>query len=336
MFFAKSGKIRPHTSSCIYRLGRTACDLVALTYLAVTVVFPAQSLRITLIESAWAQSSGQHNQKPEDCPEGLGPPQNCNDIERMAAILAEKRGWGVQGGRAAFRSRGYQVNVHDCTTGNAQMGCLINDPCMAQHGEMKMLRSQSAWHATSYWQGANGQSFECDFTPGTGYGGGTGNLIGNRGDARIGTSTIDGGESPDPNYALNNCPSAGSGNYSAFGGGGGSGGMSSMMNLMMLMSLLQSLQQQNQQQQNQQQPTVAPIDIVPTATPTPTPTPAPTPAAKVKISAGALSDSELVGGRELKPEIVVQSSSLDLPAAVSTDKANKKSAQWEDPRGSMF
>ncbi len=105
-----------------------------------------------------------------------------------------------------------------------------------------------------------------------------------------------------------------------------------MMNLMMLLMLLQSLQQQNQQQ-----PTVAPIDILPTATPTPTPTPAPTPASKVKVSAGALSDSELVGGTGLKPEIVVQSSSLELPAGVSTDRSNnKKDAQWEDPRGSMF
>ena len=164
--------------------------------------------------------------------------------------------------------RGYTRNWNDCTTGNAHVACMWNeDPCTAQFGEIKGLRSNSAHHATTKYIGKDGREFECDFTPGGGAG-----LIGDNADTTIGDAVPDAGESMDPAYS---CKMNGA-NHSQLNPGGKFGGssMQDMMSMMMLMQLLQQMKNRNQNSAPQQQaPTPAPQIIIPTATPTPTETP---------------------------------------------------------------
>lgn len=292
------------------------------------------------------KKDGDHNQKDECPPETQQPPRNCDDVRRIAYKNALRRGYANANGNGIpdVMERRYIVNVNDCSTGNAHMACMFNDACTEQHGTLKGLRSQSAWHATTMYQGKNGQSFECDFTPGS-----SGIFIANRRDTRIGPAFPDRGESIDPQYAKDGCITNGA-STSALNPGGGmfGGGGGSMQDMMMMMAIMQLLQ--GQKNQNNAQPSTdgQPANnevVIPTPTPSPTPTPVPTRTLDTHKgttkSSTATSDSGIVSpgmdnsnGDSLTSAEDDEESEYGIEGARSSDTLPE--AEWEEKRDGMF
>lgn len=298
-----------------------------------------------------AQSSsggdGDHNKKNECPPETQQPPKNCDDVRRMAYKNALRRGYANTNGNGIpdVMERRYQVGFNDCSTGNAHMACMFNDECTEQHGKLLGMRSQSAWHATTMYKGKNGQQFECDFTPQS-----SGIFIANRGDTRIGTAFPDAGESIDPQYAKDGCPTNGASTSALnpgggiFGGGGGGGSMQDMMMMMAIMQLLNGNQNQNSPQ--------SPVDgqpasnevVIPMPTMTPTPSPVPTRTSDSRGTSSTtsteMSDADIVSSDEDD----VRDDSSDSKGYLNGDTIDdevtaaetRRTAEWELKREGMF
>jgi hypothetical protein len=299
---------------------------------------------------AQKKSEGDHNQN--DCPpETKKPMNNCNDVRQAAYALALKRGYTNSTGNSIpdVMERQYRVGWNDCSTGNAHMACMFNDPCTSDKGELQGMRSQSAWHATTMFKGKDGKSFECDFTPQS-----SGIMIANRGDTRIGPAFPDAGESMDPQYQKDGCPMNGATTAlnpgGMFGGGGGiGGGGGSMQDMMMMMMLMQLLK--GQQNQNGSQPAIdgQPATdevVVPTPTPTPTPKPKRIPTVVAPSSSGGPSKSSTtMSDAGIVAASVDHSSDEDGSSLNSASKeggsggaeVNKlPTAAWEEKRGDLF
>lgn len=213
----------------------------------------------SLLESINGQINGHMGeQSTDDCPpQTKRPPTNCDDVLEMARVLGIRKGYEDADGDGTpdvLRKR-YEAHYFDCTTGNAHVECMFNDACTEQWGELLMLRSNSARHATSVFVAKDGSRFECDFTPDSG-----GIYIMNRPDVRVGPGFTDGGEYHDPAY---NCL-RGNGGSRALNPGGILGKLSPAL-------LGQLLSQLNQSKQGSPTPTLTPTPA-PTLTPTPTPT----------------------------------------------------------------
>lgn len=296
-----------------------------------------------------SQGEGTHNKRDECPPETQQPPRNCDDVRRIAYRNALRRGYANANGNGIpdVMERPYIVNWNDCSTGNAHMACMFNDPCTEQHGTLMGLRSQSAWHATTMYKGKNGQSFECDFTPGS-----SGIFIANRGDTRIGQAFPDRGESIDPQYAKDGCETNGA-SSSALNPGGGmfGGGGGSMQDMMMMMAIMQMLQ--GQKNQNNAQPSIdgQPANsevVIPTPTPSPSPTPVPTrtpdtrKATKMSVttkSSTAISDAGIVSpdaSRSTSDSSIEEDeeSGYSIEGATTTEALPE--AEWEEKRDGMF
>lgn len=296
-------------------------------------------LNVVSASPALAQRSsngdGDHNKKNECPPETSRPPQNCDDVRRIAYRNALRRGYANTNGNGVpdVMERAYQVGFNDCSTGNAHMACMFNDECTEQHGKLLGMRSQSAWHATTMYKGNNGQQFECDFTPGS-----SGIFIANRADTRIGPAFPDAGESIDPQYARDGCETNGAntsslnGGGGIFGGGGGGGSMQDMMMMMAIMRLLQGQQNQdNQQSPTDGQPASNEV-IIPTPTMTPTPSPVPTRTSGGRgassNSSTQISDADIVS----TDDDDVREGSSDDQGSASGDTIDDEVAAAETPR----
>ncbi len=203
--------------------------------------------------------------KKMDCPEEAKvPPQNCNDVKNAAYALGLKRGYMNSNGNSIpdVMERPYVKDLNDCSTGNAHMNCMYNDPCTEQHGRLQGIRSNSAVHASSLYVGNDGNTFECDFTPNSG-----GISIANNRDAQFGPAYPDPNESMDPSY---NCAMNGAG-YSALNPSRGSNSVTAGGGLIgaILPNIIGHMQ--DRLARNSQQPQTNPQIIVVTPTPEPTP-----------------------------------------------------------------
>jgi hypothetical protein len=244
--------------------------------------------------------------------------------------------------------RKYQVGFNDCSTGNAHVACMFNDECTEQHGKLLGMRSQSAWHATTMYRGKNGQQFECDFTPQS-----SGIFIANRADTRIGTAFPDAGESIDPQYAKDGCPTNGASSSSLnpgggiFGGGGGGGSMQDMMMMMAIMRLLQGQQNQGNPQspvdgQDGQPASNEVIIPTPTMTPTPSPVPTRTPDTRKASSSSSttISDADIVSSDDDEARYGSEDSQGSLNGDNIDDEVTAaetpRTAEWERKREGIF
>jgi hypothetical protein len=270
----------------------------------------------TLLES---MKGHMGDQSADDCPpQTKRPPTNCDDVLEMARVLGIRKGYEDADGDGTpdVLRRPYERNYFDCTTGNAHVECMFNDACTEQWGELLMLRSNSARHATSVFVAKDGSRFECDFTPDS-----SGIYIINRPDVRVGPGFTDGGEYHDPAY---NCL-RGNGGSRALNPGGILGKLSPAL-------LGQLLSQLNQSKQGS-----------PTPTPIPTPTPTPTPTATSVATenpewqrggdwSGLTEQSArgAFGGFEASPSVTVP------PARVPGASSQRPGDAWEDGRGAFF
>ena len=289
-------------------------------------------------------TKGEHN-KTDECPPGTDqPPQNCDDVRRIAYKLAAKKGYQMSGNAPTVMTRRYVRGFNDCSTGNAHVACMFNDSCTAPHGELLGLRSRSAYHATTLWKGKDGSQFECDFTPDS-----SGIFIANRGDTKVGPAFPDPGESIDPAYDCEkNGASSSALNPGMFGGGGGGGSLQDMAILGALMSLLngqQNGQQDGSQPENPAQPSPPPNleEEKPVVVLTPTPTPTAVQTADPKATKIPAADSGIVSSDRSVPTDTSESSTdaddeenIETPAPNNGTKDDRPNAVWEERRGSMF
>lgn len=289
-------------------------------------------------------TKGEHN-KTDECPPGTDqPPQNCDDVRRIAYKLAAKKGYQMSGNAPTVMTRRYVRGFNDCSTGNAHVACMFNDSCTAPHGELLGLRSRSAYHATTLWKGKDGSQFECDFTPDS-----SGIFIANRGDTKVGPAFPDPGESIDPAYDCEkNGASSSALNPGMFGGGGGGGSLQDMAILGALMSLLngqQNGQQDGSQPENPAQPSPPPnlAEEKPVVVLTPTPTPTAVQTADPKATKIPAADSGIVSSDRSVPTDTSESSEdsvdkeiAETPAPNNGTKDARPNAVWEERRGSMF
>jgi hypothetical protein len=147
-------------------------------------------------ESSSRSSSSSSSGAGDDCPpESKIPPKNCEDVRKIAFILAKRKGYAMSGGRPFVMQLPYERGLNDCSTANAHMACMFNDACTSGLGKLLGLRSQAAYHATVLFKGTDGTEFECDFTPG-----GTGIFIVHNPDTMMGPAYPDYGEHLDPAY----------------------------------------------------------------------------------------------------------------------------------------
>ena len=318
---------------------------VSVRALVVSVIVLNMAATMQAVAQNSTKKDGDHNQKDECPPETQQKPRNCDDVRRIAYMNALRRGYANINGNGIpdVMERPYQVGWNDCSTGNAHVACMFNDPCTEQHGTLMGLRSQSAWHATTLYKARNGQDFECDFTPQS-----SGIMIADRGDTQIGMAFPDAGESIDPQYAKDGCVTNGASTTALnpggglFGGGGGS--MQDMMMMMAIMQLLNGNQNQNSPQ--------SPVDgqpgsnevVIPTPTVTPTPSPVPT---RTSDSRGTssntsteISDADIVSS----DEDAVRDDSSDSKGSLNGDTIDdevtaaetRRTAEWELKREGMF
>jgi hypothetical protein len=301
--------------------------------------------------------TGNHNEKPQDCPEGMRPPQNCDDIRQMAYKLGTaKKGYmdGSEYGKNGIpdvMERPYVRDQNDCSTGNAHMACMFNDPCTAQYGELLGMRSDSAKHATTLYRGRDGTQFECDFTPQS-----SGISIRRNADARTGPAHPDPGESIDPAY---NCDRNGAG-YSALNAGGpgdggsfgGAGGMGNLGNMLALLQILQNMQS-GQNNNGSSLPPYNDGSLLPQPTPTATPTapqrapellPTPPPqssgsgrgAANTTLNPG-FAPLDFGAADSKQPQKEAESASFGTNSQEDLlAKDRRDRAMWEDDRGDIF
>ena len=273
------------------------------------------ALHLISASSGFTQSpdDGKHAIPIKECPPEDKPPKNCADIRRMSYKSAIKRGYANTNGNGVpdVMERRYQAGWNDCSTGNAHMACMYNvDPCLSKHGTLSGLRSNSAYHATTLYEGKDGAKFECDFTPQS-----SGIFIKNRGDTEKGPAYPDAGESLDPQYEKDGCEINGASSSALNPGGGGGGGSIQDIMLLAIMQLLN--QQQNQNNINNNQVVIP----TPTATPTPPPTRTPnTRSSAAKFSTEA-SDAAIVSA---------------LKTAVDDTEEEAKVADWETKREGLF
>ncbi len=306
------------------------------------------ALNLVVASTGLAQKSskgdGDHNEKNECPPETSKPPQNCDDVRRIAYKNALRRGYANTNGNGVpdVMERSYQVGFNDCSTGNAHMACMFNDECTEQHGKLLGMRSQSAWHATTMYKGNNGQQFECDFTPQS-----SGIFIANRGDTRIGTAFPDAGESIDPQYAKDGCPTNGASSSALNPGGGLFGGGGSMQDMMMMMAIMQLLngnQNQNGPQSSVDGQPASSEVVIPTPTSTFTPTPVPTRTTDTKSSSSksstVISDAAIVSSQGgASPEVNADSTyrpESEVPDEEPEVGERSRTAEWELKRDGMF
>lgn len=294
----------------------------------------------------FSSSAGEHN-KRDDCPPGSErPPQNCDDVRRLAYQLARRKGYQMSGGIPTVMTRPYVENWNDCSTGNAHIACMFNDECTAPAGELLGLRSRSAYHATTLYRGADGREFECDFTPGS-----SGIFIRNKFDTRVGPAFPDPGESIDPAYDCEkNGASSTALNPGMFGGGGGP------LQNMAIIGAITELLKGGQEQKNpgnsapggsnppgSSKGDVGNVIVLPTATPTKTPTPTPVPSRGPGTStagdAGIVSSSDgLFGMVTPTPSkgSAERAGGAELGTKTWRSLDAQGSATWEEKRGSMF
>ena len=271
-------------------------------------------------QSPASPNDGKHAQPIKECPPEDKPPQNCDDVRRMAYKSAVSSGYADKNknGTPDVMERPYRVNYNDCSTGNAHMACMYNsDPCLSKHGKVYGLRSNSARHMTVLYEGKDGKTFECDFTPES-----SGIFIKNRRDTMVGTAFPDAGESIDPQYEKDGCPTNGASssalNPGGGGGGGGGGSGGGSIQDILLAAIIQLLRQQQNQNNTNDNQVVTPT---PTATPTPQPTSTPnTRSAAEKFSTEA-SDAAIVSA---------------LKTAVDDTEEEAKVADWETKREGLF
>jgi hypothetical protein len=326
-----------HASHAIRRVSVRALFATVIV-LNMAAALPAEAQNSTA-------SDGDHNQKDECPPETEQPPQNCNDIRRIAYKNALRRGYVNTNGNGVpdVMERGYRVGFNDCSTGNAHMACMFNDPCTEKHGELLGMRSNSAHHATTLYRGNDGKEFECDFTPQS-----SGIFIRNRRDARVGPAFPDRGESIDPQYAKDGCETNGASTSLLNPGGGLFGGGGSMQDMMMMMMIMQLLNGQNNQNDNQPSPDNQSTNnevIVPTPTQSPTPTPVPTRTPDTRTgttsTSTTFSDAGIVSV-ERDSSIVesLASAEDDVESGDSVDESIGSGplpkAEWEEKRDGMF
>ena len=267
-------------------------------------------------QSPASPNDGKHAQPIKDCPPEDKPPQNCDDVRRMAYKSAVSSGYADKNknGTPDVMERPYRVDYNDCSTGNAHMACMYNsDPCLSKHGKVYGLRSNSASHMTVLYEGKDGKTFECDFTPQS-----SGIFIKNRRDTMVGTAYPDAGESIDPQYEKDGCPTNGASSSALNPGGGGGGGGGGSIQDILLAAIIQLLRQQQNQNNTNDNQVVTPT---PTATPTPQPTSTPnTRSAAEKFSTEA-SDAAIVSA---------------LKTAVDDTDEKAKVADWETKREGLF
>jgi len=147
-------------------------------------------------ESSSNSSRSSSSSAGNDCPpETKIQPKNCEDVRKIAYILAERKGYEMSGGRPVVMQRPFRINFNDCSTGNAHVACMFNDLCTSGLGKLLGLRSKAAYHATVLFRGTDGTEFECDFTPQS-----SGMFILHNPDTMIGPAYPDCGESLDPAY----------------------------------------------------------------------------------------------------------------------------------------
>jgi hypothetical protein len=295
-------------------------------------------------------SDGDHMKKDECPPETQRPPQNCDDVREMAHSNALRRGYANTNGDSIpdVMQKPYStvkddnVNHNDCSTGNAHMACMFNDPCTEQHGTLMGLRSNSARHATTYFQRKDGTGFECDFTPkrdGSSPSGYDGIFIAGRADTRIGTAFPDAGEFMDPQYQRDGCEMNGATTSSFNGGGGLFGGGNAIQDMMMLAAIMQLLQ--GQQNQNNVPPPYNDV-IIPTPTPTATPEPIDdtTSQGDARISSTEMSDAAIVAPVVVESEDSRSTRTRRLSDGDDSEEAGVsegvQKAEWEENREGIF
>ena len=270
---------------------------------------------LCLMSEALAQADDGF--KTLDCPPETknGPPQNCQDVRRMAYALATKKNGYAdtdRNGVPDVMQRPYVVNQNDCSTGNAHAACMFNDACTAEYGQLLGLRSNSACHATVMFEGKDGRKFECDFTPQS-----SGIFIMNNRDTQVGPAFPDAGESMDPAYREAGCPMNGANTSALNPFGGGGGGMTDTMLQLLLMKLL--LDMLNQQQVPTALPSASPAPTIAPPINTPTPTATITPTAMTTVTARATPNTR-----------VVNLDALVLPTAAPVAK------EFSPPKGQDF
>ena len=328
---------------------RNARAVHRVTRARVSVLFAfVVAFNLAISSTGLAQKSskgdGDHNEQNDCPPETQRPPQNCDDVRRIAYKNALRRGYANTNGNGVpdVMERKYQVGVNDCSTGNAHMACMFNDECTEQHGTLKGLRSQSAWHATTMYQGKNGQSFECDFTPGS-----SGIFIANRADTRIGPAFPDAGEKVDDQYKRDGCIMNGASTSALNPGGGMFGGGGSMQDMMMMMAIMQLLngnQNQNGPQSSVDGQPASSEVVIPTPTSTFTPTPVPTRTPDTKSSSSksstVISDAAIVSSQGgASPEVNADSTyrpESEVPDEEPEVGERSRTAEWELKRDGMF
>lgn len=328
---------------------RNARAVHRATRARVSVLFAfVVALNLAISSTGLAQKSsegdGDHNEQNDCPPETQKPPQNCDDVRRIAYGNALRRGYANINGNGIpdVMERPYQVGWNDCSTGNAHMACMFNDDCTEQHGMLLGLRSQSAWHATVLYRGRNGQDFECDFTPQS-----SGIFIRDRADTQVGLAFPDSGESIDPQYAKDGCVTNGASTTALNPGGGLFGGGGSMQDMMMMMAIMQLLngkQNQNSPQSSVDGQPASSEVVIPAPTPTFTPTPVPTGTPDTKGSSSksstVISDAAIVSSRgEASYEAGADSTHLIEPEVPDEEQEvveSSRTAEWELKRDGMF
>jgi hypothetical protein len=329
--------------------------VLALCFASASFLLPAQSFAQ---EGDGGASSGEHNQKNEDCPPGTrGPFSTCREyweaINKEALRLGYQDGNKDRGpnGTADFLEN-YTRRVHDCADVAAEVACVSNQSeCIEQVA--KQYRSNSANHSDNYVEGIG----ECDFTPFTSNEpnkGQAGGGLADNYDTTIDDGAPDPGENVDPAYT---CAMNGA-NRRSVGGGGMAGAASNMAMMMALSQLLNGMnggmsgenEDLNGSGQDQGTPPPGPTPTpIAVATPTCTPIPTagrtlPTPVAPKIASGNGLSDdsnsfgSESKGNTSSKPKAKPLDAGFfsDLPPEGSTAKRRGTNPAWSEFSGDMF